>query len=79
MSSPPARTATSQTGPIVMTNGRSVSLTECDWWSIVKEMKTVPYTRQIQDAAFFGLPVAVLFWLVLLPLGRFLIVRALAR
>jgi TMEM175 potassium channel family protein len=29
-------------------------------------------------AAFFGLPVAVLFWLVLLPLGRFLIVRALA-
>jgi uncharacterized membrane protein len=30
-------------------------------------------------AAFFGLPVAVLFWVVLLPAGRMLIVRALAR
>jgi multisubunit Na+/H+ antiporter MnhG subunit len=30
-------------------------------------------------AAFFGLPVAVVFWVVLLPAGRMLIVRALAR
>jgi uncharacterized membrane protein len=30
-------------------------------------------------AAFLGLQVAVLFWLVLLPLGRILIVRALTR
>ena len=30
-------------------------------------------------AAFLGLPVAVLFWLVLLPAGRILLVRTLSR
>jgi len=37
-----AATATIQTGAMVMTNGRSVSLAECDCRSNARKTKTVP-------------------------------------
>jgi hypothetical protein len=40
---------------------------------------SVIFLLSVVAAAFLGLSVAVAFWLVLLPAGRIIIVRALSR